>query len=197
MVALALLGQGFFNDMKLLRFNNYQVELEPYLLTFPVFKKIWKRDRDRTKQNALNELTFIYFYTDLRSEYAYITDDEVREKTITKDLGLNNFKIDEVIQQAINLYKELLKTPSSRLLESAIKAVDKLSKFLDEVDFKATDDKGRPLYPINTVTSAIKQMPQLAQDLIEMQKKVAKEIEESDRVRGGTENLKIFEDGVE
>ena len=183
--------------MRLLKFNNFQIELEPYLLVFPAFKKIWKRDRDRTKQNAMSELTFIYFYADLRSEYSYIVEDEERAKVIIKDLGLKDFKIDETIQQAVNLYKELLKTPSSRLLESAIKAVDKLSKFLDEVDFTAKDDKGRLLYPINTVTSAIKQMPQLAQDLIEMQQKVNKEISEINRVRGGTDNLKLFEDGIE
>ena len=59
----------------------------------------------------------------------------------------------------------------------------------------ATDDKGKPLYGINTVTSAIKQIPSLVKEVLEAEKVVAKEIEESGRARGGNNKKALFEDG--
>ena len=58
------------------------------------------------------------------------------------------------------------------------------------------DDKGKPVYTINSITSAIKQIPQLAKDLVEAEKVVAKEIEEKGRARGGN-NKTIFDDGFD
>jgi uncharacterized protein YoxC len=59
-----------------------------------------------------------------------------------------------------------------------------------------TDDKGKPVYTINSVTTAIKQIPQLAKDVMEAEKMVAKEIMEQGRARGGNENKAIMEDGI-
>ena len=58
----------------------------------------------------------------------------------------------------------------------------------------ATDDKGKPLYGINTVTSAIKQIPTLVKEITEAERMVTKEIEEAGRARGGGAR-KLFEDG--
>ena len=48
---------------------------------------------------------------------------------------------------------------------------------------------------MNTITSAIKQIPELAKSLSEAERAVQKELEESGRARGGN-NKTIFEDGV-
>ena len=66
--------------------------------------------------------------------------------------------------------------------------------FLDNIDMYATDDKGKPLYTINSVTSAIKQIPSLAKEVMETEKLVNKEIQEQGRARGGN-TKKLFEDG--
>ena len=66
---------------------------------------------------------------------------------------------------------------------------------LDNIDMYATDDKGKPLYGINTVTSAIKQIPSLVKEVVEAEKLVFKEIEEAGRARGGN-NKKLMEDGI-
>jgi hypothetical protein len=56
------------------------------------------------------------------------------------------------------------------------------------------DDKGKPIYTINSITSAIKQVPILAKEVMEAEKQVTKELEEAGRARGGN-NKKIFEEG--
>lgn len=58
------------------------------------------------------------------------------------------------------------------------------------------DDKGKPLYTISSVTTAIKQIPQLAKDLMEAEKAVSKEISEQGRARGGNSNKTLMDDGV-
>ena len=87
-------------------------------------------------------------------------------------------------------------TTSSLLIQDTKLAIDKLREFLRTIDLNATDDKGKPLYTISNITSAIKQIPQLSKDLMEAEKAVAKDIEEVGRARGGNEHKKLFENGV-
>jgi len=67
---------------------------------------------------------------------------------------------------------------------------------LETIDLNATDDKGKPLYTINSVTMAIKQIPQLAKDVMEAEKAVEKEIEAIGTARGGNESKSLMEDGI-
>jgi hypothetical protein len=60
----------------------------------------------------------------------------------------------------------------------------------------AVDDKGKPLYTINSITQAIKQIPQLSKDLLEAEKIVSKEIEEQGRARGGNDRNSLYEEGL-
>ena len=72
-----------------------------------------------------------------------------------------------------------------------------MREFLRDVDLNKTDDKGKPVYTIQSVTTAIRQIPQLAKDVLEAEKAIAKEIEEQGRARGGNENLHVMENGID
>ena len=100
---------------------------------------------------------------------------------------------DSVVLEAMQFYSTF-KPTSALLLEDTRFAVDKLRKLLREIDLTQTDDKGKPIFAINTVTSAIKQIPSLVKEVVEAEKLVSKEIEEAGRARGGN-NKKLFEDG--
>lgn len=58
-------------------------------------------------------------------------------------------------------YGDSVITTSSLLLEDTRVAVDKLRKYLRDIDLTAEDDKNKPKYPLNTVTSSIKLVPSL------------------------------------
>ena len=138
----------------------------------------------------------MYFMINPASTYMYISDPEDREKEIIFQEGLpKDFKPSKDLQEAMEIYEKHCETSSTLLLKSTRIAVDKLRKFLEEVDLFATDDKGKPMYSVNSITSAIKQIPELAKSLLAAEKAVAKEIEEEGRVRGGS-NKTIFEDGI-
>ena len=60
--------------MKLLKYEGYNLTFEPELLTLKVFKQLHSRDRTKDKSRFLQELGYIYFMEDPRSDYQYITE---------------------------------------------------------------------------------------------------------------------------
>jgi hypothetical protein len=182
--------------MKLLNIKNYQIEVTEEALLVKPIRDLFYLDSSTTKELFYQQCSVIYFMSDPRSSYNYIIDEEDRFAEIKKQEGLaKSFKMTKELKKAIDVYKELSKTPASRLLEDATIAIDKIRDFLKTVDLAALDDKGKPVYTINSVTSAIKMLPQLAKDITETAKIVNKELEEQGRMRGGDKNKSLFEDG--
>ena len=179
--------------MKLLTYEGYNLTIDPMLLTLKPFKALWVRDKTIKKERAISEIAYIYFMCDPRSDYQYIIDPEERSKAIKEGEGLKpSWQPDGTIKEAMKLY-ESFKTTSALLLEDTRYAVDKLRKQLRDIDLDATDDKRKPIYTLNVITSTIKQIPGLVKDLDEAERALAKEIAQSDKVRGTAEKA-IYED---
>ena len=171
--------------MKLIEFDNYEIRVADEALLIKPIRKLFNQDKTSTKEKFFQQMS-----------YMYIVDAEERAKEIIYQEGLpKDFKPSKELQEAMDIYSKHCETTSTKLLKSTRIAVDNLRKFLENVDLFATDDKGKPIYQVNSITSAIKQIPELAKSLIETEKTVAKEIEESGRVRGGNDK-KAFEDGI-
>lgn len=182
--------------MKLVKLVNYQVVVDDELLLLQPFKCLYKSDKSKNKEKFMNFLTILYFTYDPRSDYSYIVNEQDRLKEVCESNGyvVPKFTPEEV--KCIELYKKLTTTINQELLKSTKIAIDKVRQFLETVDLTLTDDKGKPVYTISSVTTAIKQIPQLAKDVMEAEKAVAKEIEEQGRARGGNDTKKLFEDGI-
>ena len=179
--------------MRLLTYEGYNLTIDPMALTLKPFKTIWTRDKSAKKDKAIQEIAYIYFMEDPRSDYQYIVDREERDKQIREGEGIKaTWRPDSVVKEATQLYASF-KTPSALLLEDTRIAVDKLRQLLRDIDLNALDDKGKPIYTLNTITSTIKQIPGLIKDLDEAERALAKEIAQSDKVRGAQEKS-IYED---
>lgn len=183
--------------MHVLNFEDYQVvPTEECFLIKPI-RDLYNKDKTKYKEKFMTQLSVIYFMADPRSTYSYVLNEDERLQMIVEQEGLpTNFTIDKDLQKAIDCYKEHTKTASSLLLESALIAIEKVREFLKNIDLNEVDDKGKPKYTINTITTAIKQLPQLAKDVQEAQKSINNELEEISRARGGNEKLKAFENGI-
>lgn len=140
-------------------------------------------------------LTVLYFTYDPRSDYSYIVEENARLKEVFESNGIEPFAFNTLQQECINLYKGLTTTASLELLKSTKIAITKVREFLETIDLTATDDKGKPIYTINSVTTAIKQIPQLAKDVMDAERAVAKEIKEQGRARGSSEKT-LMDDGI-
>ena len=182
--------------MRLFKFEGYTVTIDPEVLLLKPFKKIWMRAKTRNKEKAISEFAFIYFFCDPRSDYQYITDEDLRKESIKEGEGLpKDWEPDKLLLEAIEFYNSF-KTSSALLLEDTRYAVDKLRTLLREVDLTKVDDKGKPIYTLNTITSTIRQIPTLIEDLNNAEKALAKEIAQSDKVRGAQEKS-MYEDQSE
>lgn len=182
--------------MHILEFKDYEVIPTQEAFLIKPIRDLYNADRTKTKEKFMQQMSLLYFLVDPRSSYTYIIDEEDRFREILSQEGLpSNYKIDDKLQDAIEIYKKHVITSSYLLLQDTRIAIDKVRQFLREVDLNMLDDKGKPVYTINSVTSAIKQIPQLAKDLQEAEKIISKEIEEQGRARGGA-HKKLMEDGV-
>ena len=179
--------------IKLFSFEGYQVNVEPEALLLAPFKAIWSRDKSKTKHKAQQELAFIYFMNDPRSDYQYIVDEEERAKEIIKGLGMpEDWKADAVIKRASDFYNSF-KPASAGLLEDTKVAVNKLRQLLRNIDLEEKDDKGKPVYTLNTITATIKQIPGLVKDLDEAERTLSKDILEESKARG-SQSKSLYED---
>lgn len=182
--------------MKLFKYEGYKVVISEEAFALKVFRQIWNRDRSVNKDKAIMELGYVYFMIDPRSDYQYLVDEEERSKAIIEGEGLpSNWKPDKTVTEAMQFYSRF-KPTAALLLEDTRVAVEKLRKLLRDIDLQETDDKGRPVYTLNTITATIKQVPSLAKDLDEAERALASEMRNEGKMRGQGEKT-IFEDNLD
>ena len=176
--------------MRLLVYEGYNLTIDPMVLTLKPFKAIWVRDKTEKKDRAISEIAYIYFMEDPRSDYQYIIDRDERSKAIKEGVGLKStWQPDGTVKEAMKLYASF-KTTSSLLLEDTRALVDgyrnklrDLTSDMSELDVKDVKELG----------AIIKQVPSMVKDLDEAERALAKEIAQSDKVRGAQEKS-IYED---
>ena len=182
--------------MKLVKFENWKLTITEEALLVAPFSVIWDRDKSKNKQKALQEFGIIYFLCDPRSDYMFLTDEKERLEKIKEQQGLpKTWKPDAKLLTAMKVYRELTQTTSSLLLEDTRILVDKVRSQMKEIDLNAVDDKGKPMYTLASITSTVKQIPQLSRDLAAAEEALTKEIEENSRIRGQKAKT-ILEDDV-
>mgnify|MGYP003635823735 CR=1 FL=1 len=183
--------------MQLFELKDFALTWSPQALSLKVFGDLWKRDKTKDKEIANGELAFIFYFTDGRSDFNNILDEDTRVKEILEQIGglPNGWKPDAKVKVAIDFYKERTKTISSMLLEDAEYAVGKVSKFLRNVNLDEKTDKGAYLNDAKKITDTIKTLPAVVDSLQETKKKVQKELNEASGARGSIEKG-IFEDDI-
>ena len=173
--------------MRLFVYEGYKVKISPEALVLKPFKKLWERDKSADKARAQTEFGYIYFWADPRSEYQYIVDDEDRSEAVKEGLGLpKKWVPDKTVSDAIALYQSFT-TTAAMLLQDTRYAVDKLRKMLRDIDLNQTDDKGKPVYTLNTVAATIKQVPLLVRDLDNAEKYLNEQLKDTEAASGNVE----------
>lgn len=179
--------------IRLFEYENYEVTVEPEAIMLAPFKALYDRDKRKDKSLAKQELAFIYFMGDPRSDYQYLIDREVREAEVIRGLGMpEGWKPDEAVKRALDFY-ESFKPVSAGLLEDTRVAVDKLRKMLRDIDLDERDERGKPVHTLSTITQTIKQIPGLVKDLDEAERTLSRDIVAEAKARG-SQNKSLFED---
>ena len=174
--------------MKLFKYEGFEVRVAPEALTLKPFKKIWERDKSKNKEKAIEELSFLYFYCDPRSDYQYIIDSEDRLEAVKEGLGFpEDWKPDTVLKAAITFYGSF-DSSAARLLKMAAKEIDKVQNTLDSMapsNYKELKEQ----------ISAMKMIPEIASMIQEAEKALNTE-EELGEARCAVEKA-MFDDGLD
>lgn len=179
--------------MKLFKYEGYQLTIAEEAMLLKPFKAIWRRDKTRDKDIAKQELGFIYFMEDPRSDYQIYLDREEREKQIRIGEGIkDSWKADKVVLDAMEFYASF-KSDAALLLDDMKVMVAKLREQLKEMDLTATDERGKPLYNIDSYTKTVTDLGKLVKVIDETEKSIARDIIQSDKVRGSVEKA-VLED---
>jgi hypothetical protein len=160
------------------------------LLAIKEFKDIWKRDLDVKKLRALDELAYVFYMADWKS--TYVSYGLEMEQQVGEDVfGDRNYKPDEIVILAISKYKELQRTPSLAMLDTARMALNSIQYYFDEITIKPTDtiavkkakaDK----FDLGKVMKSIKEMGASFDTINMIEAKIKKEEEELVvKIRGG------------
>lgn len=173
--------------MSLFNLDGSQLVLKPEALALKSIKKIWDKDKTDTKEKAINELTFIYFVYDPRSDYQFITDEEERIAKVKEELGLRkNWAISKDLEKAIETYKETCQTVSSKVLENFRKILEKMNNYMIDTEI---DEVG-----LDKVSNVINRLPDTIKKIQEAEQLVIRELEEDEKLRG-EKYKKLCEDG--
>jgi len=181
--------------MKLFKYEGYNLSISEEALALKPFRDIWKRDKSKDKERAIQELGYIYFMEDTRSDYQVYVDKEERSAQIKLGEGFRDtWKPDKLVLEAQEFYAGF-KSEAALLLEDIRAAITKLREYIKTIDLNAVDDRGKPIYTLNTYTATIKQIPELITSLDEAERTISKETLTKDKVRGSVEKA-MFEDDL-
>lgn len=176
--------------MRLFKYEGYTLIVDPEALMLKPFKALWQRDKSKTKEVAMQELAYIYFMEDPRSDYQFIVDRDERDTQIRLGEGIKKeWKPDDKVKEAMKFYASF-KTASALLLEDTRAMVDGYRNKLRNIAATMEDLEVRELKDLGAI---IKQIPALVKDLDEAERTLAKEIAQSDKVRGAQEKS-MYED---
>jgi len=180
--------------MKLFHLDDrYNVIWEPQTLLLAPFNALFTRDKSKDKTRAINEMAFVWFFSDIKSDYHIHTDKDKRAAVIKADLkGLpKNWKLDAKVQAAIDFYEENSGSITANILKDSSYVANKLSTQMRKaVDSEEDLDVGE----ITKLLDSVKKMPEVIKALQTAEKAVLKEIQESQSNIGAKEKS-LFEDG--
>lgn len=171
-----------------------RVVIDPHALNLLPYKTIWTRDKSKSKEKAISELTYVYFMCDYKSFFSDIVDEEEKHKEICLAVfGEKDYNIDKAVKEAIEFYKKDIPM-SVKVLEDAKIGINKLRQYFTDVDLTAEDDKtGKPKHDASKFSNVLKSLADNIENLDKLEDKVKRDTQTNNTVRGGREKG-FFED---
>lgn len=187
--------------MQLFKEIDHQVVIDPELRLIPEFAKVIRRDKSRSKLNAIKELAYVYFVYDYKSPYAIYPEDERKVRVgIDQKLG-DNYEPDEVVSAAIEAYKRYNVTPAVATLVSvreglltSSKLIDAMRKRIDAALSNPDDSDIEPIVEhVVKLLDISQKLPKSIDSIEQLEERVKRELSNDSRVKGGGQ-VGMFED---
>lgn len=174
--------------MKLIEFDGMEFKIADEALLVRPIRELFQKDKSKRKEEFWRQISYLWFMCDPRSSYMYLTDEEERAAEVRAQEGFEDtWKPSPLLISAMEQYRKLVVTTSALLIEDIRYGINNVRAFFREADPRTLDDKGRPLYQISSVTSAIKQGLELSKMLAIAEKELARDFESENAARGSAE----------
>lgn len=149
--------------------------------------------KGKDEEYVTNELLYIYFMHDLRSDYMIYEESE-RSFQVLDELDLDeDYKPDQLMIKAMEKYKDLTETKISSMLKATYTLIDKVIKNIEEIDLNDVDKNGRPIYTLKDTVDAGNKCSVLAEKVAKLEELQAANLKDKSKIRGGRVKS-IFED---
>jgi len=183
--------------VKIFELNNNIVTFAPQALLLEPFKVLWNRDKSKGKAYCKDELAYIWYMEDVRSDFYDIMDEDERRKEVLKFLTelSSTYKPDKEVKAAIVNYKNLSEGTSSRVLRDTTIMINNLRKAMVNIDFTERDKSGKLVHNYGHAVDLAGKIPKLLKDLKDIYREIEREAEEQHLMRGGRRKA-TFEDGM-
>jgi len=167
--------------MDLLDISGGKVILKPETLTITQFKKIW--DKYKNKEDAIEDFSFIILMKKFNSPYSGYNDKDRIDKVIKDVITRKDWKIYPDLEEAMNKYEELCKSPAILLLEDITFSMNNIRNYFRNYD-PDTDKDGKIT---NNLINNAKRIGDLLDGIEALRDRIKKEVQEAKHVRGGGE----------
>lgn len=166
--------------MKLIEYDGISFKIADEALLIRQIRELFQSDKSKNKEMFWRQISYLWFMCDPRSTYQYIVDETARAREIKLEEGFpEDWEPSESLREAMAIYRKHTITTAAILLEGMRKGIDKLSAFLGETTIS---DK-----TVAAMTSALKQIPDLAKALVDAEKALAKDFSTEDKIKGNSE----------
>lgn len=166
------------------------LEVHPSALTIKKIADLWNRDTSKDKKQALQELAFIYWMYNWNSSYYkdYPDAQERYNNVIIEVFDDISWRPDLLVTEACKIYEKLQVDAYPELsdLQTARSTLDKLKKYLDEIDPGETTKSGGLVLKPADIYMAISKMGDALVTVQKMEKKIKEEISlDTQKIKGG------------
>jgi len=184
--------------MKLFEMKNWNLHVTEEAWGLQPFKKILDRDKTKNKDKAMAEILFVWFFSDIKSDYMSMSEKD-RVVELTKDInGLDDkWKPDKAVWDAIEFYKKQ-ETIIQKLYRQTSSSASDIGDYLANTKelLLERDNSGKPVTDINKITQSIQRVPKIMADLKAAYQEVVKEQEDMSNKKKGSRAFNLFEDGL-
>jgi len=179
-------------------------QANPATRGIPVFKEIFaaarrrKGEHKKAQETVLSEFLYIYYMIDVRSfavqRFPSNREDQERHDIVRPTLKLpHNWKPSKAVEDGADFYKDNHETPSVKMLKAGFSAVNITINFLQNVDYKAVDGKGKLVYEPKIVMEYLSDIQNQKKRLEALWQEVLRDINLGGRPKGGG-SINIFEE---
>lgn len=185
--------------MNIFTMKDWKLTLDPQVWGLTPFKKLLDRDKTKDKVRANSEMLYIWYFTDIRSDFLFLGE---KERTVEIIKNLSYFKEgwepDNLVEDALKFYRKMSETPIQRLYKQALIAVQAVGDQLENSEklLNTVDPRGNHVYKIRDITQGLRDVKTIVRDLKETEREVIKEIKDNEGKSKGSQKFNMFEQGL-